>query len=395
MLNIIGGSYIENCIDPPYHELYGSGLRAAAALANKGFKIKFHSCICKELEALAILKSSTFGYTYDYSIISKTIEFDYYHPLSKPIPIINENSITQFNNIRGENILYYGMIEAIARINGDYVVYDPQNHKSFIDTGSSAKHLAVILNKKEALSLSKIDDHDLTSIGKDLLMSENAEIIVIKNGVHGALVFEGRNVYEIPVFKTNTVWPIGTGDVFSAVFAWKWMIEKNSAYQSAYQASQFTAQYCQSKQLPLSNTYNTLEKIEIEKKIKNIYLAGPFFTIAERWLINELRNILIDFGNTVFSPYHDVGIIDSCNIKTLSSNIADKDLEGLSGCDAVLAIISGLDAGTLFEIGYAKSLNKKIVILAQNVNTNDLTMFIGTGCEITNDFSTAIYSVSW
>ena len=395
MLNIIGGSYMENCIDPPYNELYGSGLRAAAALADKGFKIKFHSCICKEFEALAILKSSTFGYTYDYSIISKTIEFDYYHPLSQPIPIINESPVTQFNNINGKSILYYGMIEAIAKFNGDYVVYDPQNHKSFKDTGSTAKHLAVILNKNEALSLSKIKDHDLTHIGKDLLISENAEIIVIKNGVHGALVFEGQSVYDIPVFKTNNVWPIGSGDIFSAVFAWKWMIEKNTAFQSAYQASQFTAQYCQSKQLPLSNTYITLEKLEIENKIKNIYLAGPFFSIAERWLINELRNILIDFGNNVFSPFHDVGMIESCDIKTLASNIAKKDLEGLHGCDAVLAVFTGLDAGTLFEIGYAISINKKVVILAQNVNMNDLTMFIGAGCEITDDFSTAIYSVSW
>jgi len=60
-----------------------------------------------------------------------------------------------------------------------------------------------------------------------------------------------------------------------------------------------------------------------------------------------------------------------------------------------LAVVNGLDAGTLFEIGYAKSLGKKVVAFAQNVNSSDLTMLIGTDCEITSDFSTAVYKASW
>lgn len=96
-----------------------------------------------------------------------------------------------------------------------------------------------------------------------------------------------------------------------------------------------------------------------------------------------------------FSPYHDVGIVDSSNIKSESTAIAEKDLEGLINCDVVLAVISGTDAGTLFEIGYAKANNKKVVILSQNVNDNDLTMLIGTGCDVTDDFTTAVYKASW
>jgi nucleoside 2-deoxyribosyltransferase len=235
----------------------------------------------------------------------------------------------------------------------------------------------------------------LISIGQSLQFSENAEIVVIKNGVHGALVFEKHNVFEIPVFNTSYVWPIGSGDIFSAIFSWKWIIEKESAYNSAFQASKYTAQYCQTKHLPVREPKKPLNRIEIKNKTKNIYLAGPFFSISERWLINEMRNTLINFGNNVFSPLHDVGIIDTGEIYNNAKAIATKDLEGLAKCDTVLAVITGIDAGTLFEIGYAKSLNKKIVILAQNICENDLTMLIGTGCEITNDFSTAIYKVSW
>jgi len=395
MLTIIGGSYLENCIDPSYRELYGSGLRAAAALSNKGFEIFLHSCIGKKYESMAILKSHTYGYECSYVIGENTTEFEYYHPLSFPIINFDEDVEHQeIDNIKGEYILYYGMLEANARFSGNYVVYDPQNHISFKETGSSAKHLAIVLNRNEALMLSGINSTNLEEVGKRIIKSENAEVLVIKNGAHGALIFENEKVSEIPVFETDSVWPIGTGDIFSAVFSWKWMIEQKNAFESAYLASQYTAQYAQSRHLPLIRPSSSLKELKVTREIKNIYLAGPFFTIAERWLINEIRNTLIEFGNNVFSPLHDVGVYEIGN-NLNAKKIADKDIEGLKRCDTILAVVSGLDAGTLFEIGYARSLNKKVVILSQNVNENDLIMLIGTNCEITEDLSTAIYKASW
>lgn len=397
MLNIIGGSYFENCLEPLYRELYGSGTRAAAALSGKGFYISFYSCISEDSLWLAEYTSKTFGYSFNYLIIPRTIEFDYYHPLSFPHRINHNVDFPKQEIIidKEGDFLYYGMLEAIAKVNGNYVVYDPQNQKRFKDTGSTAKHLAIILNKKEALLFSTTKSEDLNVIGRELLDSENADVIVIKNGANGALVFDKKGIYKVPVFQTSRVWPIGSGDVFSAVFSWKWILEKKTPYDSALYASMMTANFCQSKHLPVIESSESLLPLDVKKTIKNIYLAGPFFTMSERWLINELRNSLIDFGNNVFSPFHDVGIVDSGNINSDSVAIAEKDLDGLINCDVVLAVISGTDAGTLFEIGYAKANNKKVVILSQNVNSNDLTMLIGTGCEITDDFTTAVYKASW
>lgn len=395
MVEIIGGTYLENCIEPAYNELYGSGLRAAAALSSKGFDINFNSCICDKFEKLADLKSKTFNFKTNFFKIPQTIDFRYYHPLSPPVSNIKEDIIYGLPDITGENILYYGMIEATVKVFGNYVVYDPQNHKSFKETNSSAKHLAIILNRKEAQILNKFPSDDLIEIGKSLLESENAEVIVIKNGSHGALVFEGSNVSEIPVFETNKVWPIGTGDIFSAVFAWKWMIEKLPPFKSAYLASQFTAQFCENQQLPLNSENLPNKERKIPKKKKLIYLAGPFFTIGERFLINEFRHTLIDFGNEVFSPFHDAGNLNHNYSKSEAKEIADVDLLNLSNSDTVLAVLTGLDVGTIFEIGYAKNIGKKVVVFAENVNKNDLVMLIGTDCEITNDFSTAVYKTSW
>ncbi|KJF43593.1 PfkB family carbohydrate kinase [Draconibacterium sediminis] len=397
MLNIIGGSYVENCIDPSYQELYGSGLRAAAALSKKGFDINLFSLISEDLRELAELKGRTFGYNCNYWSTKDTIEFDYYHPLAFP-SIINyyDNSPTQEIKLsENGDFLYYGMLEANFIFQGKYVVYDPQNYKSFKTTGSTAKHLAIILNKKEALHFSKSESDDLSIIGKELLKTENAEVIVIKNGVNGAYVVDKEGISEIPVFATTNVWPIGSGDIFTATFAWQWIIEKKNPRDAAYYASKMTAIFCQTMQLPISEISEEILPREIKSRTNKIYLAGPFFTVAERWIINEIRNILIDFGNEVFSPLHDVGILDTNKVQSESINIATQDLDALTKCDTIFAIVSGLDAGTLFEIGFAKAVKKRVIILAQNVNENDLTMLIGSECEITNDLSTAIYMASW
>ncbi|MDD4697647.1 MAG: PfkB family carbohydrate kinase [Fermentimonas sp.] len=397
MFNIIGGSYFENCKEPNRRDFFGSGIRGAAVLSNKGIDILFYSCVSEKHISTAKYSSKLFGYNYKYLLVPETIEFDYYHPLSKPF-IINYDKNKPINEIIIDNesdFLYYGMLEANAKINGNYVVYDPQNHRSFKDTGSTAKHLAIILNKKEAHLLAKTNSKDLRRVGNKLLESENAEVVVIKNGSSGALVFHGDNIQEIPVFRTDRVWPIGSGDVFTAIFSWQWIIEKKNPFESALYSSMQTACFCQSNILPIVEPLVSLKPIEIKKSVKRVYLAGPFYTLSERWLINQLRNSLIDFGNKVFSPLHDVGIIDPSDIYTESKDISEKDLAGLDKCDVVLAVFSGMDAGTLFEIGYAISKNKKVVILSENVNNNDLTMFIGTGCEITDDFTTAIYKTSW
>lgn len=397
MLNIIGGSYVENCIDPSYRELYGSGLRAAAALSQKGFDITFYSLISEGFKDLAELKSKTFGYKCNYWPISNTIEFDYYHPLTLP-SIINYDEVSLIQQLvisEYGDFLCYGMLEANFVFQGNYVVYDPQNFKSFKATGSTAKHLAIILNKKEALHLSTTKSDDLSIIGNELLITENAEVVVIKNGVKGALVVDKEGTFEIPVFSATHVWPIGSGDIFTATFAWQWIIMKKSPRDAAFYASKMTAIFCQTMQLPVNEVKEELLPRKIKTSINKVYLAGPFFTVADRWIINEIRNILIDFGNDVFSPFHDVGILGSKKLDSESVNIAKQDLNALSKCDTILAIVSGLDAGTLFEVGFAKAINKRVIILAQNVDENDLTMLIGTKCEITRDLSTAIYMASW
>ena len=54
-----------------------------------------------------------------------------------------------------------------------------------------------------------------------------------------------------------------------------------------------------------------------------------------------------------------------------------------------------MDAGTLFEVGYARALDISVVGVAECMDEQPLTMLLGSGCAITNDFATAIYSACW
>jgi nucleoside 2-deoxyribosyltransferase len=52
-------------------------------------------------------------------------------------------------------------------------------------------------------------------------------------------------------------------------------------------------------------------------------------------------------------------------------------------------------SGTLFEIGYAKAKRIPVVGLAERVWKQDLKMFDGTNCRLTNDFVTSMYWIVW
>lgn len=119
-----------------------------------------------------------------------------------------------------------------------------------------------------------------------------------------------------------------------------------------------------------------------------IYLAGPFFTLGQRWLIDESRRCLIELGLNVFSPVHNVG-------SGPADAVAPADLAAIDECDAIFAILDGMDSGTIFEVGYARARNKPVYALAQTVSEEDLKMILGSGCRIYDDFVTALYHVAW
>jgi nucleoside 2-deoxyribosyltransferase len=119
-----------------------------------------------------------------------------------------------------------------------------------------------------------------------------------------------------------------------------------------------------------------------------IYLAGPFFTTAQQWLVDEARSAFRELGFAVFSPIHDVG-------EGPPNEVAPADIFALEGSQLVFALVDGLDAGTIFEVGYARARDIPVVCLAESVESRSLTMLLGSGCEVFDDFATSIYAACW
>lgn len=396
---ILGGTYIEKCFEPQWSEIYGSGLRAVQLIAefDKTQNIKYITCgdanIRQHLEGVSLIYENL-----EYEIIDffTAISFTYDYPLR--VPFINPrldlySQRDRVLNARGDNILIYGMLEATFNVNADKVVYDPQspiNPQLFSSTSSACKKMVTVINYAEACQMS--NKKELNDIKEFFFIKENAYAIIVKMGAKGAYLFESISDEGqiIPVFKTEKTWTIGTGDVFSAFFAYNWFNGKN-LFDSAMLASKAVAIYSKSKSLFISGLINDfdLEPLYLEKeRSKKIYLAGPFFKFTERWLVNEIYLNFKEFGLNVFSPYHDVG-------PGSAELVVDRDIEGLDECELIFAIIDGLDSGTLFEVGYAIARNKTVIAYVQNETEESLKMLEGTGCVIENDLSTAIYKTYW
>ena len=355
---IVGGTYSEICFEPIWENIFGSGFRA-----------------------VSVFKCPIFQY--DYPLKTPTIV---------PRPDLFSNKKTEIK-VQGHQILAYGMLEASICLDGKKVVYDPQspvNPISFTSTGSKAEQLITIVNYSEAKLITGCSD--INDIRDYFFNVENCLGFILKMGAKGAHVFENGKTKStiIPVYETNQVWPIGSGDIFSAFFAYNWF-EGGHIVDSAKIASQATAIYCNSMDLSIKNKLQNfkLPELLINKEPKGqIYLAGPFFTFTERWLVNEIRNTFIGFNLKIFSPFHDVG-------HGKAIDVVDKDLEGIDESEIIFAIVDGLDSGTLFEIGYAISEKKKVIAFVQNEGEESLKMLEGTNCIIENDLTTAIYKTYW
>jgi Nucleoside 2-deoxyribosyltransferase len=89
---------------------------------------------------------------------------------------------------------------------------------------------------------------------------------------------------------------------------------------------------------------------------KQIYLAGPLFSQAERDFNVLLRDRLVEMGFLVFLPQEDGNDTESSRLEDRQRIIFENDVRGIDESDIVLAVLDGgsdVDSGTAWEMGYA------------------------------------------
>ncbi|MDL2403084.1 carbohydrate kinase family protein [Rhizobium mayense] len=304
------------------------------------------------------------------------IAFAYFHPLSDPFIEPRPGAIKQCQPIEvdGRSVLRFGMLEGTARVRGERVVYDPQSPRSpepFSVNGSTARDLALVMNREEFQAYSRNDD--IRDGAYRLLASKGADVIVVKQGIHGALVFaNGMPPSEIPIYRSAKTFKIGTGDVFSGVFAHYWAFASYSPQEAADKASRAVSVYCDNPTDPIDeSTLPMAHPVSLRHEMIEVFGIGN--TLGRRYTLQEAAFCIRKLGLEA-RIIEDPMIIE----ETMMTGETSK---------AVLVIADGLSDETLSHL-LAKRTSG--VILDEEGRPRLSSRARG---GVGNDFASAIYQV--
>lgn len=394
---VVGGVYRERCMRPAWREIYGSAGRAASAIGAMGASVSVLSYLDPLAADVLASRGALEGFSTSGSNTDGAITFDYDHGLATP-RIFGRGMVEEALKVSAPRVLRFGLMDGDAVVHGQKVVYDPQDAyapKAFHSNGSTADELALVLNQYEAAMMTGMANASAEQMAEALIERGRAAAVVIKRGPLGALVHDGSGVTIVPAYRSRSVWKIGSGDNFAAHFAFQWLHEGRSPAESADLASRATAYYCQTRGFATPEMLRTFMPSPItpsgaflEGRRPKIYLAGPFFSLAQLWLIEQARNDLMAAGLEVFSPYHDVG-------HGSAEDVVQLDLDGINNADLVFAVGDGMDPGTVYEIGYARAKGKPVVAYCENESVENKKMMEGSNCLLCDDYVSSIYETLW
>lgn len=398
-IDVIGGVYAERCVRPHWDATYGSAGRAACAIATSGTEVRLHAYMSESAEdAMRQLAFFTKNLHLHPHTSSNHIAFEYLHDLATPRIIGRPAAALPALTLCAERVVRFGMLEAEAIVDAEWAVYDPQNMgatEGFSKNGSRANHLALVLNLWEARQLAQLPTGKPEECARSIGAAERAEVVIVKMGPLGALVWTPNGVYSVPSYQSASVWKIGSGDCFVGAFAAAWMGEGLPPAQAAQTASFATAYYCETRGFATHEQLDGYAPIPLipsgefkEGATRQVYLAGPFFDLSQIWMVEQARINLTEVGLKVFSPFHDIGLGSA-------DDVVQKDIDAIKESDILFAILDGGDAGTLFEVGYAVSLGIPVVVYSERESDEALKMMVGSGCKVHRNYASAVYAALW
>lgn len=398
MINVIGGTYREVNLDYISNNIYGSGLRAVKYLLESScFNVFFYTAGNEESKKHLENFKQIYKERFEFQIkeMPNILTFKYNFALDSPTIYPSPQLIEQkpHINLSEDNIVCFGMLDSSFSIKANKAVYDPQTsiNPILFSKENEAKELVYIVNSTEAEVLSKSKEK------KDILnfffLEEKVKALIIKSGPKGASLFLNENTeITIPSYKTENVYKIGSGDIFTTVFSKYWFEDDLTLEECAQYASKATALYCNDESYLIKESsfdnFNFQEYKYKDLSKKQIYLASPIFSLSEVILIDKIRNSFQDIGVKVFSPYHDIGYGSE-------RFIAEADLKGLNDSDIIFSVLDGLDSGTLVELGYAMAKNMKIIGYHRTESIDSLLMLECANISYFRDLTTAIYQTIW
>ena len=370
-MHVVGGLYNEICLQPAWNGLYGSGGRAALAISKLSNEVILHSYF-EEESSMRLDSYRDLGIRLKLEHRAESIAFAYFHPLSTPYLHPEKPRQSRPIWVEGQTALRFGFVEGEAIVKAKRAVFDPQSSRqaqSFFSNGSSAEQLAIVLNEFE---LSRREEAETIShAAREIIRKEQANVVVIKRGFKGATVVdEYQRSFEIPSFKSPAVFKIGTGDVFSALFAHYWAEHELAPEVAAYKASECVANYSATRRLPLGELATNFEPVSGPTR-GPVRVIGARDTLGRHYVLEEAKHRLRELGIDV------------------QDNVFDEDGESPA---AILVLAEGLESERIQSITSSVS-GTPVVLFDQRLAIGKLASPIAV--VPVRDFTTALYHAAW
>jgi sugar/nucleoside kinase (ribokinase family)/nucleoside 2-deoxyribosyltransferase len=215
---------------------------------------------------------------------------------------------------------------------------------------------------------------------------------LVKCGRWGTLAIDDHVMDFVPAFVADARSSIGSGDCFGGAVAARLAAGDRlgkAAQTGAAVASLFVERESNIPPAQLddavaevleSRPRRAVSPVALEQVV--VYLAGPWFTVAEALLIEELEAMLDNLGMDVLSPRRDIGELSADATPAEILDIGRRDYEAIDACQLVVAVLDGNDPGTLMEVGYAAKAAKPIIGLSSGLGTGAQPMREAAGVRV-------------
>lgn len=371
---VAGGVYLERCVTPRSETMLGSGGRASLALRGHA-ATELHTFHPDPEDVRA-----NFGGDAVVHAVDRMLTFDYLHPLARPriapVPLPRGGTA----EVEGEVVLRFGCLEGDFRVDARVAVYDPQNGAGslpFDANGSRAERLALVLNAGEAGALALVDD--AAEAGRRLLRRPGVEAVIVKEGAAGALVVQREALRRVPAYRTTSLYKIGSGDVFTAMFAFHWAVRGRDAAEAADAASRQVAAYVSSRVLPCPTSLPNGEPVSGGLRGRIVLVAVDGDDVSARWLASAANEALLDLGAARVLLRHAASPIQAHGSEPTP--------------DVVLAVARRDDGFALRTADRARRAGLPVVVHAEEGEA--VSAALAAGLSTLNDFAAAIYAAAW
>ena len=157
--------------------------------------------------------------------------------------------------------------------------------------------------------------------------------------------------------------------------------EETKLFIRAAEKSKISKKYiCDSVTVSLdnSNIVNLIEKCKrkVTKQFRyDFYLASPFFNETQIERMEYILKTLRKNGYCVFAPYES-GVLAPDATDEDRNKIFNSNIKAIENSESILCITDGKDIGTIWEAGYGKALDKKIVYFCETLGSNPFNVML-------------------